>query len=153
MESTMRYAHAKKLPGEAFRRLTGVQKSTFGKMAEILQAKAIERRGIPKWRGGRKPALSIEDQLLVCLEYLREYRTMFHISVGYGVSESSCWRALRWIENTLIKDGTFALPGKKALLKNDVEYSVVVVDATETPTERPKKNRSAFIRGRRNGTH
>jgi hypothetical protein len=146
----MVYAHVKGLPEEEFRRLTGVKRPTFEKMAAILQAKAVAARVTPKWKGGRNPGLSIEDKLLVCLEYLREYRTMFHISVSYGVSESSCWRALRWVENTLIKDGTFSLPGRKALLKSDVEYSVVVVDATETPVERPKKSRSASIRGRKN---
>jgi hypothetical protein len=31
------------------------------------------------------------------------------------------------------------LLGKKALVKNDVQYEVVLVDATETPCERPKK--------------
>ena len=33
----------------------------------------------------------------------------------------------------------FALPGRKALLKSDMEYEVVLVDASETPIERPKK--------------
>ena len=33
----------------------------------------------------------------------------------------------------------FALPGKKALLKSDIKYEVVLIDATETPIERPKK--------------
>jgi hypothetical protein len=148
----MRYTHVAGLSEEEFRRLTGVKPSTFKKMIEIIKTKAAEEAGIPKWRGGRKPALCMEDQLLVCLEYLREYRTMFHISVSYGISESSCWRALRWVENTLIKDGTFSLPGRKSLLKSDVEYSVVVVDATETPIERPKKSKSTSIRGRKNGT-
>jgi hypothetical protein len=47
--------------------------------------------------------------------------------------------AVRWVENTLIKDGRFHLSVKKALLKNDVQYEAVLVDATETPCEHPKK--------------
>jgi len=39
----------------------------------------------------------------------------------------------------LIKHPDFALPGRKALLKSDMEYEVVLIDATETPIERPKK--------------
>ncbi|HAT3882275.1 TPA: hypothetical protein JBA38_08915 [Legionella pneumophila] len=31
----------------------------------------------------------MEERLLMTLEYLREYRTYFHISCGYGLSESA----------------------------------------------------------------
>jgi len=31
------------------------------------------------------------------------------------------------------------LPGKKALLKSDNELKVILIDASETPIERPKK--------------
>ena len=40
---------------------------------------------------------------------------------------------MRWVEDTLIKHPEFALPGRKALLKSDMSYDVVLVDATETP--------------------
>ena len=76
------------------------------------------------------------------LEYIREYRTYFHVSQSYGVSESTTYKTVRWLEDTLIKHPNFALPGRKALLKSDVEYEVVLIDATETPIERPKKNKN-----------
>ena len=82
----------------------------------------------------------------MALEYIREYRTYFHIATNYGISESVAYKIIRWIENTLIKHPDFALPGRKALLKNDMEYEVVLVDASETPIERPKKK--SKIRGR-----
>jgi hypothetical protein len=44
----------------------------------------------------------------------------------------------------LIKDGRFHLPCKKALVKNDVQYEAVLVDPTETPCERPKKQRKWY---------
>ena len=47
------------------------------------------------------------------LEYLREYRTYFHIGKSYGVSESYAYKIIKWVEDVLIKDGSFALPGKK----------------------------------------
>jgi hypothetical protein len=75
----------------------------------------------------------------MALEYLREYRTYFHLGRSYGLSESACYRACRWVEDTLIKSGKFSLPGKKALLKSDMEYEVILIDASETPIERPKK--------------
>lgn len=51
-----------------------------------------------------------------------------------------------------IKHPDFPLPGRKALLKSDVEYDVVLIDATETPIERPEKSKSIFIPGRRKST-
>ena len=75
----------------------------------------------------------------MALEYLREYRTYFHLGRSYGLSESACYRACRWVEDMLIKSGKFSLPGKKALLKSDVEYELILIDASETPIERPKK--------------
>ena len=54
------------------------------------------------------------------------------------MSESSIFRIIKWVEDTLIKDGTFSLPGRKALLKSDMEFEVVLIDATESPIERPK---------------
>jgi hypothetical protein len=77
--------------------------------------------------------------LLATPGYLREYRTYAHIAADFGISESNPFRLVRRVENTLIKDGHFHLPGKKALVKSDVGYEVVLVDATETPCERPKK--------------
>lgn len=36
--------------------------------------------------------------------------------------------------------GKFRLPGKKQLYQNAYTWSVLVVDVTESPIERPKKN-------------
>lgn len=144
----MRYDQARGLSGKSFRRLTGIKKTTFERMIEILTE---EKTACKKGKGGRKKALCLEDQLLMTLEYLREYRTYFHIGQSYGVSESTAFHTIRWIENTLIKHKDFALPGRKALLKSEVEYEVVLIDATETPIERPKKNKNAIILARKRG--
>ena len=145
----MKYDQIKGLGDEKFRRLTGVKHSTFDKMVEILKDADQEK----KCRGGRKNKLSIENQLLMALEYLREYRTYFHIGQSYGVSESSAYKSTRWIEDTLVKHPDFALPGRKALLKSDHEYEVVCIDVAESPIERPKKNKDTFIQVKRRGTH
>lgn len=131
----MKYEQVQNLPDESFRRLTGVKRQTFEKMVKIL----AEDDKNKKIKGGRKNKLSLENQLLMALEYIREYRTYFHISKSYGVSESTAYKTVRWVEDTLIKHPDFALPGRKALLKSDIEYEVVLVDASETPIERPKK--------------
>lgn len=131
----MKYNQIEEFSDEQFRRLTGVKKSTFKKMVEILREADRKK----KTRGGRKSRLSIEDQLLMALEYIREYRTYFHVATSYGMSESVAYKIIRWVEDTLIKDPAFALPGRKVLLKSDMEYEVLLVDASETPIERPKK--------------
>jgi len=128
-----KYEKVKSLPSKEFKRLTGVRKTVFHEMLEIV------RIADTKPKGGRPSHLCIEDKLLMSLEYLREYRTYFHLGKSYGVSESTCYKNCKWIEDTLIKDKKFALPGKKVLLKSDTLIEVVLIDATETPIERPKK--------------
>ena len=128
-----------------FRRLTGVKKPTFIKMVDVLQNAHEKKKAL----GGRPNKLCIEDILLMALEYLREYRTYFHISKSYDVSESNAYKIIRWVEDTLIKSKVFSLPGRKALLKSDMEYEVVLVDASETPIQRPKKNSDTFTQEKR----
>ena len=148
LEVSMKYDQIKELGEEKFRRLTGVKQSTFDKMIGILS----EADNKKKVRGGRKNKLSLENRLLMALEYIREYRTYFHVSQSYGVSESTAYDTIRWIENTLIKHPDFALPGRKALLKSDMEYDVILIDATETPIERPKKSKDSIIQAKRKDT-
>lgn len=141
----MRYEVLTGFKEEEFRRLTGVKKSTFEKMVIILQEAEIKQKAF----GGKPNHLVMEDRLLMALEYLREYRTYFHVASSYGISESSCYRNIRWIENTLIKHPDFALPGKKSLAKSDMRYELVLVDAAESPIERPKKSKNTTIQAKR----
>lgn len=90
--------------------------------------------------------------MLAALEYWREYRTYAHIAAKYEIAEINIYCNIKWIEDILIKDGTFSLPGKKKLLKSDVQYEVILIDATETPVERPKKQRK-YYSGKKKGTH
>ncbi|WP_228146066.1 helix-turn-helix domain-containing protein [Acinetobacter sp. ANC 4558] len=50
---------------------------------------------------GRPTKLSIEDQILLCLSYWREYRTLFHVATSYGVSEPTASRIVRHVEDCL----------------------------------------------------
>jgi hypothetical protein len=70
----LKWESVKDLDAEAFRRLTGIKKPTFVKMSGVLSQAHRAKQA----RGGRRPKLSIEEQLLMSLEYLREYRTYFH---------------------------------------------------------------------------
>jgi hypothetical protein len=143
----MKYEKIKEYTEEDFRRITGVSRRTFEKMLEILLPKLKEKLA----KGGRKPKLSLEEMLLATLEYWREYRTYAHIAVSYGIHESNIYRVVKWVEDVLIKDGTFSLPGKKALLRGDTEYEVVLIDATETPIEHPKRGKNSTVPERKSG--
>jgi len=136
------------LKEEQFRRRTGVKPETFEKMLGILERGSSGDGS----RGGRPRALPVAEMLLMTLEYLREYRTYFHIATSYGVCESTAYRSIRWVEETLVRDGAFALPGRKELLKSETPIEVILVDATECPVQRPKKNSGATTRARSGGT-
>jgi hypothetical protein len=127
----MFFADLKDMAAGPFKRLTGVQPTTFIEMCDVLQ------EHLPS--GGREPKLCLQDRLLMTLMYLREYRTQFHIGQTYGVSESTVSRTVRAVEDALMHSKQFHLPGKKALTQSEVQYQVVVIDATECPIERPKK--------------
>ena len=124
------------LTKENFRRLTGIKRTTFEKMLEILREKEIEKNQL----GGRPNKMTLEERLLMWLEYMREYGTYFHIATKHKISESTCFRNCIWIEDILIKSKEFQLPNKRELA-NNLDIEVVVVDASETPIQRPKKSK------------
>ena len=130
----MTYEQLKHLKPSAFNRRCGVQPDTFEQMTRLLRPQ-LERSG----KRGGQPKLSVEDQLLLVLEYWREYRTQFHIGTSWGLSESAVCRLIRKVETLLIQSGQFSLPGKKQLYQNAERWDVLVVDVTESPVERPKK--------------
>jgi hypothetical protein len=144
----MKYEKIEHYADGQFRRVTGVKRKTFEKMIEILTV----AEKIKKARGGRPNDLSIEDRLLMTLEYLREYRTYAHIAASYGLSESNTFENIRWIEDTLVKSKEFSLPGRKALAKSDNEFEIILIDATESPIERPKKNNANTTLARKKDT-
>lgn len=131
-----------------FRRISGVKRGTFVRMVGILrEAHAQKHR-----RRGRKPKLCVEEMLLATLEYLRECRTYAHIAASFGMDESNMCRTIRWVEDTLVRDGAFSLPGRKELLRSDTDIEAALVDATESPVQRPRKNSADTARARRSGT-
>jgi hypothetical protein len=132
----MRYETVQKLKDGDFKRLTGVQRSTFEKMLEVVE------KGLRNF--GRPAKLSRADQLLMTLMYWREYRTEFHIGQTYGVSEATVCRTIKKVEDVLILSKQFHLPGKKVLQPSDTIIEVVLVDVTEQPIERPKKDNAGI---------
>ena len=126
----MKYIDSSKLSDPQFKRYTCISWSTFDLMVDQLK-KQIPTKGRPS-------KLSVEDQVLLCLSYWREYRTLFHVATSYGVSEPTASRIVRHVEDCLIQSNLFTLP-KKLPEGEGIDWNVVIVDATEIPIQRPKK--------------
>ena len=130
------YNKIQKLNDEQFRRKTGVKRNTFLKMVEIVGEHENKRKKL----SGRPLKLSYEDQVLMMLGYLREYITYFSLGQNYDVSEANCYKICRRIEDILIKAKEFRLPNRKDMYE-DPNIEIVIVDATESHIERPKKSK------------
>ena len=70
----MTYEQMKDLQSRDFKRACGVHPQTFATMLQVLREHEQQ-----KVKPGRPPALALEDQLLMTLQYWREYRTYFSI--------------------------------------------------------------------------
>jgi len=137
-----------KLKETEYQELFGVRKPTFDGILAILERAYEELHE----QGGRPSRLSVLDKLVVTLGYYHDYRTMKNIAFEYDVSKSRISDAVKWVENTLIADGTFALPSKRELAKADTQVVIAVVDATEQETERPQKNSGKATQASKNAT-
>ena len=127
--------------------MTGVSRRTFDSMVDVVKAAEKKKR-----KSGRRPKLIIEDQVLMVIQYWREYRTYYHIGLDWGLSESAVCRTVLKIENLLISSRKFSLPGKKELLKMSSQSDVVVMDVMESPIEKPTRGQKKFFSGKQ-GEH
>jgi hypothetical protein len=76
---------------------------------------------------------------------------MDSIVAKYGVCKVAICLPIKWVEDTLVKDGAFAMPGKKALKRKSASIIYVLVDVTESPINRPKRIKKSIIQ-EKNGT-
>jgi len=142
-----KYDRVKTLTNRQFKRIIGVKQATFEEMKAILEVAYAEKHT----RRGRHSKLSVAEMLFLALEYWRQYVTFAELAFRYGVAESTAHDITVWVENVLVKSGKFALPGKKVLIEEN-ELEIVLVDVTESPIERPKKNSAGIIPAKRNDT-
>ena len=137
----MRFIEVSEYSEQQFLRLTGVKRAVFELMVEVV--------GQARRDFGRPRKLSVADQVLLALCYWREYRSQFHIASSFGISEATACRTIRAVEEILLDDKRFHLPGKKALHDGSLNLTVIVVDASEQRIERPQKNSAAAILARK----
>ena len=137
-----------KLPENKHHIVFGVNKKTFDAIYAILEIAYKEMRK----KGGRSRKSSVLDMQIIWFAYYHDYRTMENISFDYGCHKQRIFEAITWVEQTLIKDGTFSLPSKRELYKDGSDLIIAIVDATECETERPKKNREKATPENKNAT-
>ena len=87
----MSYEQIKDLRPAEFKRYCGVEPETFRRMVEVVSKHLAKKRR----KAGRPPKLTVQDQVLLTLEYWREYRTLFHLATTWGLHESNVCRIIR----------------------------------------------------------
>ncbi len=150
MAKTIKYSKVRNLTDKDFKRVVGVKKETFKEMLKVVR----QHYKKSKSKGGTSRALSVTDELLMMLEYYREYRTFKHLGVDYGVSESTAHYIVTKIEKVLISHPQFHIEKLKYTEPQDESnIEIVVVDVTESQCERPKKSKNDTIQERKKSTH
>ena len=150
MSKTIKYSKVRNLNDKDFKRVIGAKRDTFKDMVKVVNRYYRER----KVKGGTTRALSTNDEVLLMLEYYREYRTFKHLGVDYGVSESTAHYIVTKIEKILINEPQFHLEKLKHIEpeSGDNDIEITVVDVTESQCERPKKSKNITTQERKKST-
>ena len=136
-----------KRPAE-FTRLVGVNYGTFeiildklkNEIARYRQAKLVRNRGLPS-------SLSIEDQLLLTLTYLRQHHTFLQLGEMFSISESYAHKRYRFITHRLMK--ALDIPNDQSLTADNLK---IIADVTEQTIERPLKKQKSYYSGKKSNT-
>jgi hypothetical protein len=134
--------------GEEFQRLVGVNIGTFEIILQDFIKEIAVYKSEKRFRtNGRKSSLSIENQLLICFIYLRDYTTFIKLGALFGISESYAQKRFEFTKMILLR--CLELPNAESL-KSCLETNLVAVDVTEQAIERPVTNQEAYYSGKKN---
>ena len=115
-----------KRPAE-FTRLVGVNYATFQIILTKLENEITRyKQQKPMRQRDLKGSLSIADQLLLTLFYLRQYHTFLQLGEMFSISESYAQKRYTFISQRLIK--ALDLPNDKDLTAENLK---LVADVTE----------------------
>ena len=101
----MKYEEVCRYEDRKFKRVVGVNRMTFKLMIDVL-----DKEYRKKHMRGRSTKLSVEDMLLIAMEYWYEKRTYEQIAASYGLAASNVYRTIRWIEDVFVENGIFEAP-------------------------------------------
>lgn len=136
-----------KRPAE-FTRLVGVNYGTFQIILKKLENEiTLFKQQKPMRQRGLKSSLTIADQLLLTLIYLRQYHTFLQLGEMFSISESYAQKRYCFISKRLLK--TLDLPNDKDLTTENLK---LVADVTEQEIERPQKEQKSYYSGKKSDT-
>jgi hypothetical protein len=131
-----------------FLRLTGMTPGTFQIILEKFK-KEIEIYVSEHWARNKGPkcSLSAENQLLLCIVYLRDYGTFIKLGLQFGISESYAHKRYTFSKKMLLR--CLELPDEQSL-KESLQTNLIAVDVTEQAIERPLKGQQNYYSGKKN---
>lgn len=137
----------KQKPPSVFTRMVGVNYGTFTIILEKLEITLVKYQSEkPKRKSGKRCCLSLADQLLLTLLYLRTYDTLLNIGFQFGVSESYAQKRYTFTKMLLLR--CLDLPDEQAL-KEAISGNIIAVDVTEQAIERPLENQKDYYSGKK----
>jgi hypothetical protein len=84
----------------------GIKRKTYNKMLEII----TEAHRIDRTKSGIKSKFTVEQMLLITIEYWKSNCTYFSLVVKHEISEGYCYRLIKRFENYLIQYEEFLNP-------------------------------------------
>jgi len=136
-----------KRPAE-FTRLVGVNFGTFQIILARLEREITRyKQQKPMRQRGLKSSLTIADQLLLTLLYLRQYHTFLQLGEMFSISESYAQKRYTFISQRLMK--ALDLPNDKSLTGENLK---LVADVTEQEIERPQSEQKSYYSGKKSDT-
>ena len=141
--------YKRRKPSE-FQRLVGINKGSF----LILKSKFIKEVAAYKekswtWKLGNRSSISVENQLLLYLLYLRNYDTYLNLGKRFGISESYAYKRCKFTEMILSRCLNF--PDIESL-KTSLETNLVAIDVCEQEIERPLADQEPYYSGKKSDT-
>ena len=136
--------YQQKRPAE-FTRLVGVSFGTFQIILEKLENEITRYKNQKPMRTrGLKSSLTIADQLLLTLTYLRHYHTFLQLGEMFSISESYAHKRYTFISKRLLK--ALDLPNDRDLTAENLK---LIADVTEQAIERPLKKQKSYYSGKK----
>lgn len=132
---------------EVFLRIVGMNMGTFQLVLEKFRQEIVVYKSEHWARNkGKKSKISIENQLLMCILYLRDYATFIKLGLQFGISESYAQKRYEFSKMILLR--CLDLPDE-ASLKEAVETNLIAIDVTEQVIERPLEEQESYYSGKK----
>lgn len=140
----MNWSKIQKVRESDFFRAVGVKKATY-----LLMVSFVKDYMQKEYGKGRPPFICIEDQVLICLYYLRNYQTQFTLGLIFEVNNSTICKIINKIETILSLSPDFQLPKVEKIKEEIDSQTILLVDVTETGIERPIDNQEEYYSGKK----